>query len=509
MPQLCVFRLLYQQRLVLFSLLIFAGPIIPQSFANGTDNLRQASSAQNKNCTLGLTLFGDLQQVRDAAFVLPQPLRTDALIRIAIKISSFCPLEAQSLLIQAFEQMAGPKDEIAHVSVARLVDSRASSRAKSASMKMDQLSLKSRIVLNMAVLNPKLAIRFFQSIPPPHPGVASCEDPSVPDVSIYYQALEKVLELFQTHGIEGTGVNLLLELEQVVGASTSPIQLAPLILLLQHAHENEDNLSLLLASLAARIERFPVDDRSLSAAGPAAIAAMASLVNLTQHREGTINPVLLSFRAYLLRSFQGMRCGDNLAQEQQSIPQLYASFNSLLANLAGIPPLELGASRPSVGPKPIQFVYWRSAKSGAMLSYVKRLNFGENGINLPDFNPNSSPWQGQIQNFLNEIYNWKSDDEGDATDYYHERCILLRSILAKLPPSAEVYTDVLAALVSTFENSPLQFNQPTEWYLEVLQSLQSSKRTDTDGGYRKMLAALSRSRNTYLSAAFRLSQFLG
>jgi hypothetical protein len=456
-------------------------------------------------------LSSDLvSQAIDAARSLPQPLSTDALIQVADKISAACPDFSKNLLMQAFEQASSIKDETAHKTVAWLMDSRLAMSARASELAMDRLSIRSRIVTALASLSPKDATALFRSIPPPRPDAADCATLDVPDVAPYYLALGRILSLVRSTDAQSPYNSLTMsQLEEIVSSTTSPVQIPLLAQVLQSAGLKQPDLESLVTVLASRIESFPIDDRSLSYVGTRVVDAVLKLAYFNQSAGGMPDYLLVhSFYDYLNRTLHGIHCADTVPKEPNTLPRVFDAFNQKLVNTAiGIPALEFPKPSLKVEPRGKEFPYWRSKKAQDLLADAKKINFNDEWLAYTNLSSTSSEWQERAQHLLNAIYSWNPNDESDTGDYYHERCILLRTMLAKISPRNSMYDTVIQALVNTFENSPLQTERPNEWYVEIIPLLQNTKRPDGHAAP-EMLSALAKSKNRYLNSLSLLTHLL-
>lgn len=143
-------------------------------------------------------------------------------------------------------------------------DSRFSFKGKTDALAMDGLSLRSRAVLGMVGVDGNKAIQLFQQIGPPQPPAATCPSGFAPDVSIYYDALERILGIWKARKprTDAEAQAPFLQLQEVTSATVSPVRLAPLAKVLDEVNPPTAALSSLLNTLAGAIGNFPVDDDS-------------------------------------------------------------------------------------------------------------------------------------------------------------------------------------------------------------------------------------------------------
>jgi len=500
--------------LLFFAYLVLAG--FPLLFAQARTQ-RQAAG-QRKTCKLPGYPEERVAEVVAASDALPAPLSADAAIRIAIKISPHCPALAKELLQRAFDQADTVKGETEYRRTpgSYLTDSRLSYAANGSSLQTDRLSLQSRATLAMAPLDSKLAIRLFERIAAPRPLAAACSSAFVPDVSIYYELLGRILQLFQARKPqnEAEAQEAFVKMEEVVGATTSPVQLISVASLLEKQTITSAQLSTLLSGLAAAIDSFPVDNRSLAASGhwrsvtgtPA--DAVAKLVKMSRDHKVSSYSLVQAYRNYLERSLRGVQCQDDFPKGSASLVTTAKSLNESLAKLGpGIEPISVPESSPKFEPGPAEGKYWSTPKTEALLMDGKHLNFDDEWQAYTDEDRKTPEWQDRVRLMLNHMDDWRPSDEQYPTDYYHQRCMLFYGILPNLPPGA-LYDKVVSEWMATVEESSLQWDNPAEWYFEVTRFLRFSKKTDSAPTPQSVLDSLKNSSNDYLHAAGVLAEFL-
>ncbi len=452
-----------------------------------------------------------LREVVDAAYSLQPPLASDAMIRIAAKVASPCPALAIKLLQDAFDQASRVEPETANTlaPASVLTDSRIYSQEQAYSLQMDRLSLQSRAALALAPLNPKMAIQLFRQIPIPRPPAASCESVFVPEVSVYYEALGKVYALLkaQKSRNDAEAQAQFLQLQEVAGATTSPVQLLPLAKVLDAADPTALELSSLLGSIAAAIERFPIDDNSFYARGHyPAVQAKERLLALAAQKRLPSYALQHSFREYLNRSLNSPHCADSEPMDFKKLVKLYESFNRS-PSVEEIEPLSVPATAPPLEPQPDDGSYWLRPKAKNLLEDARNLNFDDSSRRYTDADRKTPKWQDRVRHLLTDLDDWNASDEPDPAAYYHQRCILVIEVLGYLPPG-ELYDRVVAEWISTFSESTLQWDQPAEWYLRLTQFLKYSKTRRGGPATLTAIGSLKNSPNSNLHALGVLADFL-
>jgi len=488
-------------------------PPAPDSPVPAPNKSQKLTATSPKPCVLPGIPPQQLHEVVDASNTLQPPLAADAMIRIAAKVAAQCPALAKYLLQRAFEQSDSVEPDTAYKlasGMGRSTDSRISFADKAYSLGMDRLSLQSHAVLGMAPLDAKKAIQLFQRMPPPRPPAASCANGFVPDVAIYYDALAKVFALLrdQKPRTDATLQASFLQLQEVVGATTSPVQLPPIAKVLDEANLSASDLSSLLSTLAAAVESFPVDDNSFFSGGQyPAVKAKAELVELANKKQASAAAFAHAFHGYLDRSLNGTHCDGNEAKDLKELVILYQSFNRAATSGQANEPLTIPTSLPSIEPHPNAGEYWQTPKGKALLLDAKHLNFDDNWREFTSADFRTSEWQDRVRHLLDDMNNWNALDEATAADYYHEVEALIFRVLSRLQPGT-LYDQILAVWIKTFAESSLQWDNPAEWYIGVSEFLRFSKKHINGPAPAAAIAPLKDSSNPYLHSIGIITEFL-
>ena len=499
-------------RLFAYLVLMSATPLFAQSKS-------QAAEEPAGRCSLPGIPTPRVSEVVDSISALPTALGADAMIRVAVKVSPHCPAIAKDLLERAFEQGDSVNSDMEHrrAAMSYLTDSRTTYIANGYSLQLDKLSLQSRAAMAMVSLDAKMAIQLFERITPPRPAAAGCASPFVPDVSIYYEALEQILGLYGIPKRRDSTrpQRTFVKIVEVVGATTSPVQLMPLASILEKAKLTNQQASVLLSSLDAAIEEFPVDDRSLSSNGRwrvfpgTPVDAIAKLVIWSRNHKVSTYALVHAFRDYVDRSVRGAHCVDDLPKDAKPFAAICQSWNKRLADFApaGIEMIEVPASDPPIEAGPIEGQYWLSPKTEELLVDAKHLNFDDNWESFTDAQRRTPEWQDRVKLLLDHMNDWRLSDEQNPADYFHQRCMLLYEILPYLP-SGTLSDRITSIWIDTFEDSSLQWDTPEEWYFEVVRFLRFSTRNDKARTPKFALDSLKNSSNSYLHACGVVAEFL-
>ncbi|SRR6266849_3341295 len=489
-----------------------APPTLSSPVPAPIESQKQSAEAP-KPCTLPGISAQLVQEAVDASSMLQPPLAADALIRIATKVASPCPVLAKDLLQRAFDQGDSVEPDTAYKLALGAVstDSRVYFMKLTYDLGMDRLSLQSRVVISMAPLDAKKAIQLFQRMTPPRPPAVSCTSAFAPDVSIYYEAVGKVFALLKVRKpLDDAEVMApFLQLQEVARATISPVQLAPLAKVLEGADLSTTELSPLLNTVATAVESFPVDDNSFySARGFPAVQATVQLVQLARNKRVSPYALAHSFHDYLNHSLNGSHCSGNGPKDFKELVLLYESLNRRsAASDQNVEPLSIPTSAPPLEPHPDAGDYWLSPKGKGLLVDAKHTNFDDNWRRYTDADRKTPEWQDRIRHLLNDMDDWRPTDEPDPASYYHERCILIYRVLADLPQGV-LYDRVVSVWIATFSESSLQWDNPAEWYVGVSEFLRFSKKDVNGPPPPAAIIPLKDSSNPYLHALGVIAEFL-
>jgi hypothetical protein len=509
--------------LVLGALLVtwtatISGQVVAPADQSGSQTSGQVGTKKKppsaKSCALPGIPAQRIQDVVDATGVLPPSLSADAMIRVASKVASACPALAKDLLQRAFDQAETIELPIAYkvaTGMGYSTDSRFAFMDRTYALAMDQLSLRSRAVLGMAPIDGDKAIQLFQQIAPPSAPAATCASGFAPDVSIYYDALGKILALWKARKPrnDAEAQAPLQRLEEVTSATSSPVQLAPLVKVFEDANLPPSQLSSLVNTLTAAVGNFPADDDSFYYRHKyPSLKARDELAQLAATKQISAAAFLHSFLDYLNRSLNGPHCDGNEPKDLKELGILYRSFT----HLPGTPEqqvetLSLPDSLPPVEPSPGAGEYWQSLKGKQLLLDAKHLNFDDNWKPYTDADRKTPEWEDRVRHLLDDMDSWNVSDEASPVDYYHERSILTFRLLAQIRPG-NLYDRVLEEWIKTFTESSLQFDNPPEWYISVAEFLQYSRKDSKIPIPAAATDVLKNSSNPNLSSLGVIAEFL-
>jgi hypothetical protein len=414
------------------------------------------------------TLFGaepaklpePFRSIADLANAAPPEFAADALLRI-VESGRLADRNARHQLVeQAYQLAASAKFPVRMVGLpGTTTDTRSGSLNQAYAFKFDALSLESRAVRDMLLLDPSKAREMFEQTVKPTLALLTCDDALVYEPSEYYQALSVVVNGAFTpqEKAKEQHVNLLMD---SLGQAASPSQLAPLAGAVESASVTSAQHQILWAHFNGLLESMRPDDRSFA----------ASLPTLSALNTPGIAASLEKFRQ------KSHGCETDIAPPPQG-PQA----------------AQQPAKKPST---PKLDPYWQSANAKQLLAAGKNLRFASSTQLLSDADRATTEWQQQLADYLNVIASWTSDQEESEAVYYHEKCVVYASLLDLVPPGPQS-DKILADFVDFVGGSSLYQQSPAEWYVEPRTVLD---RSESDAArHSKVLEAYQASGNPVLA----------
>jgi hypothetical protein len=404
------------------------------------------------------------QSLADMAGAAPPEFAADALLRI-VESNKLADRGARRDLIErAFGLAASAKFPVRMQGVARTITDTASGSLNQAyGLKLDALSLQSRAVRDMLLLDPAKARELFGEIPAPALPPLTCDDALVYDPADFYQVLGAVINGAFTpkEKSKEEHLNFLID---YLGQATSPSQLAPLAFAIQSASVTTAQRQLLWARFDGLLESMQPDDRSFSAA----VAALG---------------------------------GSNVAEIQPSFEKFkqksHGCETDAPASSAGQP--RKRANTPKLD------LYWQSTNSQHLLQEGRKLRFASNTQLFTEADRATPHWQQQLADYLGLLAGWIADQESTEADYYHEKCNVYTALI-ELVPQGPQNDKILADYVDFISNSNLYQQSPVEWFVEPHLLLE---RQSNDTQRAKLLEAFRQSGNPVLALHVALEKAFG
>jgi len=437
---------------VLFLTLVMGNGCIPSSIKGQ----QKASKDPNQH-------LAEIDALVISAASAPPEFSADLLIRIAESNLFNDKKKKADLLDDAFRRSSDAQQKVRRKIWAGRVDTNSGYLSAAYDLRLDELSLKSRVVRAMLGLDARRARILFSEIPRLKLPALSCSDALGYDVSEFYTTLQATEQKGFDKEEKAQG-----ESWRFVGTYlddlTSPAQVGPVANLIADLKVPASELSLRVRSLSAALKKIQIDPRSfaLSMRHGSVLRGLERLIDECKNKNVSADELLSSFRSYLIRQLSSVQCADSLVKphEDDRIEGDIAYVNQWFQI-----PIQNDDIKPShVEPGAESSQFWTTPQSTKLLMAVKALRFGKTGTPLSVEERNTPEWQENLVRLLSDLENWDGSAEKIESDYFHEKCELYRALF-DLPSSDDNYVRILLSFTNYLRNTDIQKRSRIEWLL--------------------------------------------
>ena len=340
------------------------------------------------------------------------------------------------------------------------------------SFNLDALSLQSRAVNDLLLIDSNLARALFNKIVLPPLDPLACGNALVYDPGNYYLALDNIGSGTFTVQQEMQGQRSAWILPYVGDVKTHT-QVVPIAKTLGSV----DFSSLELAELASRftstLSQIRGDELSFSAAvtsdgGNYAFEVMSGLFKVMDAKGIATSPLLSALREYLVSNLNGTSCAvaDGADKDGDLLPPSVTNFNHKFkvalqkAQLGPIQKDELKDARMS--PTAKVYPFWQSADSKQLSETLKDLKWGKGPNARSEKEKKAIAWTSRARDYLTQVNSWSGKGE-DESDFFHEKCVFYEALIDVMPPS-EDRTAFLDNYVLFLEQNSFQQTSRIEWF---------------------------------------------
>lgn len=373
-----------------------------------------------------------------------------------------------------------------------LMDTRSGYRSLAFDLDLDRLSIQLHAVKLMLALDRPKARELFREIPDIKLKPLSCEDDLDYEISEFYEVLKNIVE--QTFDAEAKRRGEAFYFAaSYIDAIDSPSQVRPVINLLTTLKTTPAEFRILLESFTSALRKISVDPRSFALSlkyNDITSRIKLSLLENIRAKGLEPNELLKAYRNYLAKHLSTSQCADSLMTGTKEKPNPIVGF----ANTLFESPLTEDEIKPeNIEQRAKTFAYWRSPKAAKLLIDVKKLRFGNKKTALTLEERTNQIWQQTLMKFLEQMDDWKPEDEETEADYLHQRCVLYDSLL-QITPSSEIQANILQNYALFLRDTKMQKESPVQWLYYVKYLLKTGK-TLKGKDYNDFINTLSRSGN--------------
>jgi hypothetical protein len=445
----------------------------PQDDANGQEKQNEKVKPQQESerkakrqqeRPLEVMLF--INDVRSA-----QPeFAADLLMRIAASDKVSDATWKRELIEESFRLASATQQPFKRTALpSSPTDTRTGFLASAFGLNLDTLSLQCRAVNAMLSIDKQRARGLFREITKPQLQPLNCEDALVYDVSDFYATLKRIAETaFSQKEIKNNEPVQLME--SYISQMLSPVEIAPVLDLITSTKLSTPQRESLVYVFSKAFGSISGDDHSFTQSLYYVDRGIKNLVTQCQQQGISIDESLRAYRIYLVRHFNAARCADNgLILPRGAQSAVISDFNNDLRLKSEKNILEILAD--DVKPSKIEgatkvHMHWQSPKASTLLTRIKELRFGSGKTPLTLTERDTLDWETRLSSFMKDLGDWKKEDEKSEEDYFHQKCVLLKSIIQLIPKKTS-REDVIRGFVEFLNNFDLNRGSRIEWFWQA------------------------------------------
>jgi hypothetical protein len=433
------------------------------------------------------SLPSDIRQFIDEARALPPEFSADILLRLSNSSAIGDTASKRQLIEEAFRAAAGAQLPYRRVG-AEQTDARASRAYWDNGL--ESLTLQTRAVEAMIVLDPQRARALFDAIPNPEVPALSCQVTGAPILSAYYQTAATLLERAFT-AEQRAKLEHIQFLKDVIGRMRSPVQVTPTVKLIYTSAVSSDERRELVTAFsnmlpviqgtprvfgAAMLQMLPVSAPVRLPAGvnPARPMLEAAPGQLPASVVETAPQLVPAMRSFILKHVSGPRCSEDFRQGQP--PRVVNDFNYLVSILdpgssmykpISVDDLKAASDAGTYD----RYVWWASDRSKRVIAALQWLNHGNR--NLPgearfftEEERKTEEWNAHFVDTLRLIEGWNEIEESSADDWFGMVSESYELLAAKAPPGTQ-RAAVMARYLNFMETQYPRIASRNLWFTQL------------------------------------------
>lgn len=414
---------------------------------------------------------------------LPVEISADILFRMLDANLIKDPIQKTEIIESLFSRATEAK--IPYNATVRFgnVDTRPGYDTMTAQLELDRLNVRLKAVDRMLRIDKFRAREMFTSIPQVRLPQLKCEDALMPNIAPFYRTLGSVFS--QTFNDE--------EKEQkadvffaasYIDRISSPLELKPAAEMLIKLNVAKDDFGFLLHRYTNAMRRISPDPRSLATAVKTerlSETIKSGLYSRAISLQVSADELMNIYRDMLVSSLSERQCADALfvTEVRSDIPNeppqkaIHDSVLTINATLAR--PITLAEIEPKeTGSKADVYHFWMRPKSSKLLTDIKMLRFGSEGIQLTNEQRSDPEWYQKLVAFRRQMADWTSADEENESDHFHQKNVLYLGLI-DIAPNDEIRSELLLEYGIFLRDSPIFKDFPAEWLKYAKQLLRPAK----------------------------------
>jgi hypothetical protein len=357
------------------------------------------------------------------------------------------------LLEEAFNVAAGAQQPWRLNGISAIPpDSRAMYRGKAGALRLDALSLQSRILKAMLTVDRPKTRELFERLRHPVLQPRPCEDPMVDDISAYYEIAGPLAQSAFTAAEKEKGVHVQFLATMIAGTQV-PGELAPFAMAIQSVALRPPELELLLGALAQKLETITADYRSFATSINGLQSDIQQLLEIARANGVGVDPLMQGFGKYLTTQLKAPRCNEDI---RFGPIDWFHGAPTALTDEETKAIVRNGALKTEA--------YFESEDSKRLGQELNALRFTPERKPLSEAERSSLEWRNSLNDFMSDFAGWRPS--GSDIDVFHQKATVWGAVLQLVPPGAD-RDRIVNASVTFLRSSDIERQSPAEWLWQV------------------------------------------
>lgn len=343
-------------------------------------------------------------------------------------------------------------------------------------LNLDRLSIQCRAVREMIAIDKQKAREMFRDILIPEMKSLKCEDPMIPDVSIYYDTLIAITGRTFSEDEVKKREHLILT-EQALSGIGSPLQLAPATKVIASIKAQPADISSLLGIFSKRMNDMSCDPRPFLWVLRTLDSDIKTLAIYCKGKGIPVDYLIDSYRTFLAGNMSKNWCDDypDKSKVIAKVTKQSDSFNSLLGEILGesskILPLQVKELMPKSFNGSLQiYEYSQNPTVQNLGNGVRSLIYADDGKgNQRTISEREGKlWQSKLSSYYHSLISWTKDHDFSDVDYFHKKLLLMGILLQITPKTNPQYQKIISDYMYLLSQDRSQQENAVEWLWEAL-----------------------------------------
>jgi hypothetical protein len=420
-----------------------------------------------------------------------RPLQPELTADIFLKLATLNKIDDRELttelLKEAFFLANGSKEKVRRKIIyksRRILTNRTTFIDRAQKFGFNRLSLQTRIVNEIAKIDPQLSNELFSHITVDDLyAPLTCSDDLAYDPSDLYAGMAEISRrMFSEQDVAEN--KRLLFLTRFIDKFGSHSQVLPALRMLEQLDLKKDERSYLVSVYSRSLQSIRQEDVSFSQTVnyENSLSELARFSFRLNGEEATYDEYINALRHYIVSNLSAPRCEYNIALETSDKRNRVAKLENVISDNEEMLPVyfenlnksifsEKPVSADETKPKSVirndhsSKVEANNAFDRIYSETLGKLSSWEDDLPTTDEQKKSYEWQAEFSKMLNMIAEIKPSSSIDEMETFHRKCILYRSML-RIAPNVKLRSQVISSYAALLRDGSIRRESISEWFLE-------------------------------------------